>query len=72
MKQVPGSFTGEILCEDLIKEVASIKAVVKNAAVELPTMIKRLSTINPKFELKLMQNKLQVKILPLMYLNIVF
>ena len=33
MKDVPGSFTGEVLCSELIYEISSIK-VVKNSAAD--------------------------------------
>ena len=33
MKQVPGSFTGEALCEELVKEISSIRPVKNNATV---------------------------------------
>ena len=33
MKQVPGSFTGEALCGELVKEISSIRPVKNNATV---------------------------------------
>ena len=35
MKQVPGYFTGESLCEELVKEISSIRPVKNNAAVTI-------------------------------------
>ena len=33
MKQVPGSFTGEALCKELVKEISSIRPMKNNATV---------------------------------------
>ena len=35
MKQVPGSFTGEVLCEEIINEVSSVKILKQNAASKI-------------------------------------
>ena len=35
MKQVPGSFTGEALCEELVKEILNIRPVKNNATVTI-------------------------------------
>ena len=35
MKQVPGSFTGEALCGELVKEISSIRPVKNNAIVTI-------------------------------------
>ena len=35
MKQVPGSFTGEALCKELVKEISNIRPVKNNATVTI-------------------------------------
>ena len=32
MKQVPGSLTGEVLCEEIINQISQVKTVKNNAA----------------------------------------
>ena len=41
MKKVSGSFTGEALCTELIKEICSIKKLQGNASENIRTVIEK-------------------------------
>ena len=41
MKKVSGSFTGEALCTELIKEICSIKKLQGNASENIRTLIEK-------------------------------
>ena len=43
MKKVSGSFTGEALCTELIKEICSIKKLQGNASENIRTLIEKNS-----------------------------
>ena len=40
MKKVPGSFTGEALCMELISEISSIKKLIDNAATKIAKAVR--------------------------------
>ena len=40
MKRVPGSFTGEVLCTELVSEISSVKKVKDNAATKIAKALK--------------------------------
>ena len=40
MKKVPGSFTGEVLCTELVSEISSVKKIKDNAATKIAKALK--------------------------------
>lgn len=62
MKKVPGSFTGEALCEELIDEISSIKVMkFDSAATKVPKVLKQNQpAYQPEYELKMIHDQLKV------------
>lgn len=42
LKRVPGSFTGEVLCEELMKEITEVRKVQGNAREKIHEHLPRL------------------------------
>ena len=62
--RVPGSFTGEALCEELIQKISSVKVLKKNEAEKLPDALRTLQKeFIPEIELKKVHLKMKVCIL---------
>ena len=40
MKKVPGSFTGEVLCTELVSEISSVEKIKDNAATKIAKALK--------------------------------
>ena len=40
MKKVPGSFTGEVLCTELVSEISSVKKIKDNAPTKIAKALK--------------------------------
>ena len=64
MKKVSGSFTGEMLCTEMIEQISSIKVLQSKNAVD---GIKNSNTCKgnskPEYELKKLHMKLKVRII---------
>ena len=52
MKKVSGSFTGEALCTELIKEICSIKKLQGNASENIRTVTEKTQRASVKPEQK--------------------
>ena len=63
MKKVSGSFTGEALCTELIKEICSIKKLQGNASENIRTVIekKQRASVKPEQKYKQLHNELKVR-----------
>ena len=63
MKKVSGSFTGEALCTELIKEICSIKKLQGNASENIRTVIekKQRVSVKPEQKYKQLHNELKVR-----------
>ena len=63
MKKVSGSFTGEALCTELIKEICSIKKLQGNASENIRTLIEKnqRASVKPEQKYKQLHNKLKVR-----------
>ena len=48
LKQLPGSFTGETLCKELVKEISSIRPVKNNATVTIRAAISEFQGFTPE------------------------
>ena len=56
--RVPGSFTGEGLCEELIQKISSVKVLKENAAEKLPDALR---VVRKEFVLEIELKKLHLK-----------
>ena len=56
--RVPGSFTGEALCEELIQKISSVKVLKENAAEKLPDALR---VVRKEFVLEIELKKLHLK-----------
>ena len=56
--RVPGSFTGEVLCEELIQKISSVKVLKENATEKLPHALRAL---RKEFALEIDLKKLHLK-----------
>ena len=56
--RVPGSFTGEALCEELIQKISSVKVLKENATEKLPHALRAL---RKEFALEIDLKKLHLK-----------
>ena len=63
MKKVSGSFTGEALCTELIKEICSIKKLQGNASENIRTVIEKSqrASVKPVQKYKQLHNELKVR-----------
>ena len=63
MKKVSGSFTGETLCTELIKEICSIKKLQENASENIRTVIEKnqRASVKPEQKYKQLHNELKVR-----------
>ena len=62
--RVPGWFTGEALCENLIQKISSVKVLKENAAENRPGALRALrKEFLPEIELKKLHLKMKVFIL---------
>ena len=60
-KRVPGSFTGEALCAELIEEISEIRPLKENAAQTILDIIKKnKQTESPEVQLKRIHLQIQV------------
>ena len=62
MKRVPGSFTGEALCKEMITEISGIKALKDNVFNNIEAVILRQRNIatGPEKEYRRLHNDLKV------------